>query len=153
MHLEEISHNKIIVDGQEIYPVDDNMLNMLKENPEIDGIKIGSKDMIAIIEKKFEFTKKNTRFIFGLCLIKTNNRSFWLGEMFYKCLNKWYRVHIENSICKKCETIWTIANPYEYSLFNYVKDKEYILNEILQLEKLKCPKCMGELSRFAIWIE
>lgn len=62
-------------------------------------------------------------------------------------------MQLEHANCLKCDWEGTIANPTHPEVFFGLKNEFELMRKMDKLPFCKCPKCGGEISRQAIWVE
>ena len=108
--------------------------------------------VLALLEAYIEFICNHQNFAIALEPIKRDPLA-WIPRSLYKYEKNWRRVVLENVNCMKCDWEGLIANPTVYDLYITLENPFDILKEMDKLHFCKCPKCGGEISRQAIWIE
>lgn len=140
------------IDGEEVYILDRSMkagMEKLKEWADVEK----NSYMLSKLIKDIDFICNNFNFAIALRKIFINEQLDWIPCMVYKYQGQWRRVQLEYANCLKCEWNGKIANPTNPDLYFNLKNEFEVLHCINQLPFCKCPKCGGEVSRKAIWIE
>ena len=139
------------IDGEKVYILEKHMktgVERLKEWTETDN----DDGVLTMLNKHLEFICEKQNFAMAFRHINLR-LTRWLPCMIYQYEGQWRRVQLEYANCLKCDWKGRIANPTNPGLYCALKNEFELMRKANKLPSCKCPKCGGELSRKAIWVE
>ena len=145
----EITDKTEEIDGEKVYILEKHMKTGVERLKELARMNKDD-DVLAMLNRDSKFICEKQNFAIAFRDIKALP---WLPCMIYKYEWLWRRVQLEYANCLKCDWKGRIANPTEPSLYGGLKNEFELMRQAARLPSLKCPKCGGEISRKAIWIE
>ncbi|MEY8268732.1 hypothetical protein AALA79_20520 [Lachnospiraceae bacterium 64-25] len=151
--INEITDRIENIDGEEVYVLDQSMyegMNKLAERAKYEKDSY----VLTMLVRDIKFICKNLSFAIAFRKVPIKN-SFvdWVPCLIYKHDGKWRRVQLEHANCLRCDWEGRIANPTNPDLYFNLKKEFEVLHDMYKLPFCVCPKCGGEISRKAIWIE
>lgn len=149
----EITSRVENIDGEEVYVLDRSMSAGMDKLKERAGLEKES-CVLHKLTRDIEFICKNSNFAIAFRSIPIKGDSVdWVPCLIYKYQEKWRRVQCEHANCLRCDWEGNIANPTNLDLYFNLKNEYEIVHDMYKLPFCVCPKCGGEISRKAIWIE
>ncbi|WP_339101925.1 hypothetical protein [Candidatus Enterococcus clewellii] len=110
--------------------------------------------MYKLTDGKVRFAEAADDFICGIKKRQSGKDSYyWDPILFYELPKGWQRIALENTVCKNCDWLGTIANPTLPHLYEFLSNDIELMREASKLEQVCCRKCGGPLERNAIWVE
>lgn len=140
------------VDGDDVYVLDREMKEGI-ENLRKKTMLVKENGMFSMLSKDLAFMCNHVGFAIAFRPVGKNETKQWIPCMLYKYEGAWRRVLFQCAHCLKCDWRGSIANPTDPDLYITMNNRFAILKEMNQLTFCQCPKCGGELSGKAIWIE
>ena len=151
--ISEITSRIENIDGEEVYVLDQSMstgMNKLKERAALEKESC----VLHMLIRDIKFICKNSNFAIAFRPIPIKGDAVdWIPCLIYKYQGKWRRVQREHANCLRCDWEGNIANPTNLDLYFMLKNDYEIVHDMYKLPFCTCPKCGGEISRKAIWIE
>ncbi len=140
------------VDGDDVYVLGRDMKEGI-ENLRKKTILEKDNCMFSMLSKDLEFICSHVGFSIAFRPVGKNDNKQWIPCMLYKYEGEWRRVLFQYAHCLKCDWCGNIANPTDPDLYITMNNRFEILKKMNQLSFCQCPKCGGQLSSKAIWIE
>lgn len=146
MKLDDEYITELVLDGQIVYLLDSAAIEELLAKTEIDGIPIGSMD---IIKHMMIFVRRHSGF--SLIFYRLGKLKNWVFCIVYRVDSRWQRVQIENLTCSQCGWKGLSANPTIPELYLGSPNRWNALEQVGLIQSVDCPVCSAELPRPTIW--
>ena len=148
----EITNHVENIDGEDVYILEKGMhkcIKQLKKRAQLEKDNC----LFDMLNKDVEFICSHSNFAIAFRPVKWGNSRRWMPCLIYKHESGWRRVVHQNVNCLKCDWTGNVVSPTDPDLYLTMDNRFDILNKMYQLSFCKCPKCGGEISSKAIWIE
>lgn len=150
----EITNTVANVDGEDVYIIENHMCEELERlRNKVKERKGRGSWLFEQLGGYADFICSHSDFAIIFRPLKYGDGRKWLQCLVYKYQDEWRRVLIQYAKCFQCDWTGSIACPVNTDLYITMENWLEILRKMDELPFLNCPKCGGEISSKAIWIE
>lgn len=148
----KITKKNIIVDGEEVYIIESDMVNKLLQLEHKSMEKKGG-ILFEMLSKDMSFISNHREFSIIFRPVKFGKIKKWIPCLAYNDKGCWRRVVLQNVNCLKCDWKGISASPTDPDLYITMENRFDILKQVHKLNFCKCPQCGSEISNKGIWVE